>query len=543
MNKRLRIALLASCALLSLASPLRGESAPPPHLFFNVALAKSFTQPVSGRLIVFMERADLAKTEASDGKITRVDVSPFFPKSVSISAKEITALAPGDTVSIDTDDLAFPSGFSHLPDGEYVAQALLDVGHTYNYLGRAAGDIVSEVATIHKAGNALTTAPLFTLSSTVPARDPWQFGANAPKSLEQAGAAIKPLDFTSPVLSGFWGRPIHVRGWVVLPPDYDKHTEEHYPTVYFTHGFGGNLDRLTRTAVSIYDDMRDKKTPPMIWVLLDESSPTGTHEFADSANNGPWGRALTSEVIPTLESQYRMDAKAGGRFLTGHSSGGWATLWLQTRYPKIFGGTWSTSPDPSDFHDFTGVDLYAPNANMFHRADGTLFPLVRDKGQVIATGEDFERMERVLGSYGGQMASFEWVFSPRAPDGTPMQMFSRDTGNVDPEVIAYWRDHYDIAHRLQTNWSELQPDLDGKIHVIVGTADTFYLDGAAHKLQAVLDGLHAKSSFRYIEGRTHMDLYRVGDDPGGLAKTIAWEMYAVARPGSALHPQDHPLDK
>ena len=58
-----------------------------------------------------------------------------------------------------------------------------------------------------------------------------------------------------------------------------------------------------------------------------------------------------------------MDGHASGRFLNGHSSGGWATLQLQTHYPKIFGGTWSTSPDPSDFHDFTGVDLYAPNAN------------------------------------------------------------------------------------------------------------------------------------------------------------------------------------
>ncbi len=94
----------------------------------------------------------------------------------------------------------------------------------------------------------------------------------------------------------------------------------------------------------------------MIWVFLDESSATGTHEFADSVNNGPWGQALTTELIPYLESHYRMDADVQGRFLNGHSSGGWATLWLQTRYPKIFGGTWSTSPDPSDFHDFTGAE-------------------------------------------------------------------------------------------------------------------------------------------------------------------------------------------
>jgi pimeloyl-ACP methyl ester carboxylesterase len=272
----------------------------------------------------------------------------------------------------------------------------------------------------------------------------------------------------------------------------------------------------------------------MIWVFLDESSATGTHEFADSVNNGPWGQALTTELIPHLESQYRMDARADGRFLNGHSSGGWATLWLQVRYPKVFGGTWSTSPDSSDFHDFTGPDLYAPNANVYRKPDGSLRPLVRNDGKVIATFEDFARLERVIGPYGGQMASFEWVFSPRGADGRPMPMFDRDTGAVDPQVVAYWRDHYDIAHRLQTMWPQLKPDLDGKIHVIVGTADTFYLDGAAHKLKAVLDGLHAKAEVKFLPGRTHFDLYTKGDDRMAMLKQIAWSMYHVARPEAKL---------
>jgi hypothetical protein len=80
------------------------------------------------------------------------------------------------------------------------------------------------------------------------------------------------------------------------------------------------------------------------------------------------------------------------------------------------------------------------------------------------------------------MASFDWVFSPRGADGRPMPMFDRDTGVVDPAVVAYWRDHYDIAHLVQLNWPQLKADLDGKIHLYVGTADTFYLDGAAHRL-------------------------------------------------------------
>ena len=86
-------------------------------------------------------------------------------------------------------------------------------------------------------------------------------------------------------------------------------------------------------------------------------------EFADSVNNGPWGLALVTEVIPALEARYRMDARPSGRFLTGHSSGGWFALWAIVRYPALFGGSWPTSPDPVDFRNFLGVDLGSRNVD------------------------------------------------------------------------------------------------------------------------------------------------------------------------------------
>ncbi len=47
----------------------------------------------------------------------------------------------------------------------------------------------------------------------------------------------------------------------------------------------------------------------------------------------------------------------------------------------------------------------------------------------------------------------------------------------------------------------------------------------------MLDGLHARSDFRFLDGRTHFDLYKQGEDNNALLKQIAKEMYAVARPG------------
>ncbi|HTV84265.1 MAG TPA: alpha/beta hydrolase-fold protein [Dyella sp.] len=513
----------------------------PTHRFFHVQWGSDQTRPVSGRLLLFAMTAAAAKAQSKDGPVTEIDADPFEPNGTSIAAENVDRLVPGQTIDIDTDQLAFPAAWSKLPAGDYLVQAVLDVHHNYNYLGRDGGDIVSKVVTVHLPANDI---PTLTLDETLPHVDPWAPPASMPTSLlpalEAAHKQSQQIDFVSPSLSAFWGRPIHMLGRVLLPPGYEPSQAKRYPTVYFTHGFGGNIDRLARVLAYVQDGMSRGQMPPMIWVFLDESSATGTHEFADSVNNGPWGQALTTELIPYLESHYRMDGNAKGRFLNGHSSGGWATLWLQTRYPAIFGGTWSTSPDPSDFHDFTGPDLYAPHANVYRKPDGTPWPLVRDKGKVIGTFEQFARMERVLGPYGGQMASFEWVFSPRGKDGRPEQMFDRDTGEVDPAVVAYWHDHYDIAYRLQQHWPALKPDLDGKIHLYVGTADTFYLDGAAHRLEGVLDGLHAHADFRFIPGRTHFDLYKIGDDNYGLLKQISWDMYAVARPDSKLKPGMNP---
>ncbi len=540
--RRHAVAILLSFGLLAGVAQARTDNAVA-HRFFHVQLGAASTQPTSGRLLLFATDAKTAEAvakAASDGKsseVESVDADPFRATETSVAAREVSHWVPGQGVDIDTDRMAFPANWSTLPPGDYVVQAVLDVNHDYNYGGRGAGDLVSDVVKIHLPA---TSIPTLTLVKALPADgDPWAM-PSASQAVRDGLAAARPhahlVNFVSPALSAFWGRPIHMRGWVLTPPGYDAKSATRYPTVYYTQGFGGSNDRVIGPVYNVYTAMTKHEMPPMIWVFLDESGPTGTNEFADSVNNGPWGLALTTELIPHLEAQYRMDGKVTGRFLNGHSSGGWATLWLQTRYPKVFGGTWSTSPDPSDFHDFTGIDLYAPHANVYHRPDGSAYPLVRDHDKVLGTFEQFAKLERVLGSYGGQLASFEWVFSPRGKDGRPEPMFNRDTGDVDPAVVAYWRDHYDIAYRLKQHWPELKADLDGKIHLYVGTADTFYLDGAAHKLKAVLDGLGAKSDIRFLPDRTHFDLYKVGKDRHGLLKQISWAMYAVARPHSKLKP-------
>jgi S-formylglutathione hydrolase FrmB len=511
--------------LIALAAFFVGAAAPAPApVEVPVQLDVSVATPMSGRLILFAKRAKLGdKTPAS------VDADPFAGSANAVAARDIASLSTGQTAFVDADTDSIPGPWSKLPPGRYHVQAVLDANGDYNYFGRGAGDVISKVADVTLPGH---VAPVH-LSKVIPESDPFS-GVNAGRRPAAAFLSrVVPLDFVSPALSSFWGRSIHMRGSIALPPTYAPSGATSWPTVFMTLGFGAGYHGTQWVAAQRLQLMSQRQIPPMIWVVLDESSPTGTHEFADSVNNGPWGQALTTELIPWLEAHYRMDARPSGRFLTGHSSGGWATLWLQTRYPTMFGGTWSTAPDPSDFHDFTGADIYRPNANVYVDANGKPIPLVRMNGKDVANLEDFAKLEAVIGPVGGQMASFDWVFSPKGADGRPMQMFDRRTGAVNPAVAAYWRDHFDIGYRIEHNWPALRSDLNGKIHVIVGTADTFHLDGSARRLKADLESVGVKAEVRFLAGKTHGNLYEANGDPDALTEQIAKEMYAVARPQAA----------
>ncbi len=547
----MNLSIRRTAILALLLIPLVVQAAPPkmaprPNQLVRVSLATSFKHVVSGRLLVFAMPLAEAREKARGRPVTEVDSSIFGMYHATVAAVEVKHLMPGGAVEFDADTTAYPKGFSALAPGDYAMQAVLDVNHDYAYGGRGEGDVVGPVATVHLGGVNEAMPELKLDREHGPRMQAWSAPSFLPearrtdmqKALDAAHAHAREIDFVSPALTAFWGRPIHMRGWVLLPPGYDKDAHQTYPTVYETHGFGGNLASQSFTAAQVWKAMAEGQMPPMIWVLLDESSPTGTHEFADSVNNGPWGRALTTELIPQLERTYRMDARPDGRFLNGHSSGGWATLWLQVRYPAFFGGSWPTSPDPSDFHDFSGIDLYAPHANVYEKPDGTPYPLVRMNGKVIATFEQYAKLESVLGAYGGQLASFEWVFSPRGKDGRPQPMFDRATGAVNPKVVDYWRDHYDIAYRVKTHASRIKSSLDGKVHLYVGTADTFYLNGAARKLKAVMDAAGIKASFHFLPGRSHFDMYVKGKDRDWLLKDIAWQMYHVARPKAKV-PTDY----
>jgi S-formylglutathione hydrolase FrmB len=309
----------------------------------------------------------------------------------------------------------------------------------------------------------------------------------------------------STMLSAFHGKDTAINAVVVSPAGLTP--GQRVPTVYIVGGFGTTLaSMVNRTAPRLAALKR-----PMYFVLLDPVVPFGHSVFADSANNGPWGTALVKEAIPALEALYPgMLAEPRGRFLTGHSSGGWTTLWLQITYPEFFGGTWSTAPDPVDFHNFTGPDLLAaPHQNMYVDAAGKPYNLVRYHGRALMTLKEYVELEDVEGAQGGQFESFNAVFGPRGRDGFPAKLFDLKTGAIDPAVVLAW-EQYDIAAILRAHWPTLGPKLAGKLHIVVGTADTFHLNEGVALLAKELKELGSDAQITFVPGRDHLDLYEDG---------------------------------
>jgi len=542
----MRSAILGIAALGVLCSAASAQQMPPPApqappQLFSVMLAPG-NDPVSGRLIAVAAPVASVTLNGTQPPPT-ISTSP----ASFIAAQEAPFVSPGEPTRFDADILAYPRALSRMEPGEYWVQVRLDTNHNAAYrLVDQENDFVSEPIKVKLPTSAPISitlkrerdlfagaAAINLVPGTPPPLAPQMPGG--PLDAE-ANAHIKQIDFVSNALSEFWGKQIRIRGIVLLPPDYDT-SRDSYPTVYRAEGFGASLANLPTAARRHYNLMKTGQTPPMIRVFLDHSSPWGTHEFADSVNNGPWGLALTEELIPSLESQYRMDAKPSGRFTTGHSSGGWFAIWQQVRYPDVFGGTWARAPDPVDFRAFTGIDIYRDGANAYVRPDGSPQYLVRDaSGKETTSFKEYTQEENVLGDFGGQIDSFDWVFSPRGVDGRPQPLFDRVTGKVDPVVARYWRDHFDISWIIRRDWTGMRSVLDGKIHLIMGTLDTFHLDEAARLLEQELQKVGAKYEFTWMEGRNHGTLDRIDDDPNGLEKKIAWEMWVVARPDSRLRP-------
>ena len=429
--------------------------------------AEVHPEPITARVLLFLSR--------SQGREPRY--APDYFDLQPVFAIDVTNLRPDEQVVFSRDKfstpdaLAFPGPLDRLEQGKYYAQALIDLDNTRPEFDSGPGNLYSKVVECNLPRSEVETIELVT-ERVIEPRPP-----------QQDTDRVKLVEIRSKLLSDFHGREFKLRAGVVLPEDYDEMPEKQYPTLYSVPGFGGDHASAWWMGRSRRGGRREGLSLQMIRVYLDPKVPLGHSVFADSANNGPCGEALITELIPEIERRFRAIPHAYGRFVTGHSSGGWSSLWLQVTYPDFFGGCWSTAPDPVDFRAFQTVNIYEDRNGHWTR-EGYPRPLARDNGKVMVTFGQLNRWEYVVGP-GYQLDSFDAVFSPHGAEGRPRQIMDKLTGTIDPEVAEYWK-RYDIRLILEQNWPILGPKLKGKIHVIAGAWDTFYLKNAVEYLNDFL---------------------------------------------------------
>ncbi|HEV8000711.1 MAG TPA: alpha/beta hydrolase-fold protein [Planctomycetaceae bacterium] len=480
-----RFGLIALTAALLLVCPRSPASAE--DWRFTVKFSQSVRkEPFSGRVYLFFSR---------NRPEPRQDPSWFSPEQ--FIARDVHDWKPGEVLEFASGDksiLAYPKPLATLKLAKSSAQAVVRFNLFDREVGNGQGNGYSQVVKIQSPTG---KPPVFVVDHLVPPR----------KFVETE--TRKEFFAHSKLLSEFYGRDVSLSAAVFLPKSYRENATTRYPTLLIIPGFGGThyVPRPQRFAEEVGG-------VEFLRVVLEPSCPLGHHVFADSANNGPVGQALVSEFLPAFDRAFRSVSDPRARFLTGHSSGGWSSLWVQVSHPEDFAGTWSTSPDPVDFRDFQQIDVYQPGTNMYVDGQGKRRPLARLGLEAVLFYRNFCEMEDVMGN-GGQLLSFEAVFGPSATaaDGStvttgvrqPRHLWDRKTGAIDPAIAKDW-ENYDIHLVLERNWEQLGPKLAGKLHVFMGTEDTFYLEGAARLLKESLTKLKSDAVVELIPKKNHMNL-------------------------------------
>ena len=204
----------------------------------------------------------------------------------------------------------------------------------------------------------------------------------------------------------------------------------------------------------------------------------------NSANLGPYGDAITYELIPHIEKLFDGIGEGWGRFLYGGSTGGWEALAAQVFYPKEYNGCFAACPDPIDFRAFTIVDIYKDKNAYFDEGEFTrnLRPGIRDGiGRIKSYLKDINRREYVLGTNsrsGDQWDIWQAVYSPIGENGYPKPIWDKLTGEIDKNVANYWKENYDLRYIMERDWSKIGKDLKGKINIYCGDMDNYYLNNA-----------------------------------------------------------------
>jgi hypothetical protein len=501
--------------LMTIAQPASSFPANGSGPKFEITFSRDRSaQPLDGRLLL------LLSTDPSEEPRMQINISPNTQMVFGI---DVDSLAPDKIAVVDENAFGYPiRSLRDVKPGEYYVQAVL---HLYETFHRSDGHTLKlpmdrgegqhwniAPGNLYSKPQKITLGPDTSLSIVMDQEIP----AIPPPADTKY---IRHVKIQSDLLTKFWGRPMYLGANILVPEGFDQHTEAHYPMAvnqgHFPADFDGfrteppdpNLkpDYSERFHIAGYNRIEQEEAykfykqwtaadfPRILVVEIQHANPFYDDSYAvNSANLGRYGDAIETELIPYIEKKFRGIGQGWARFLYGGSTGGWESLAVQMFYPDHYNGAFIACPDPIDFRAFTTMDLYK-DKNAFY-IEGphkkVLQPATRDYlGHTMATTQDINHYELALGTKtrsGEQFDIWQAVYSPVGKDGYPEPIFDKETGEIYPEVAAYWKEHYDLRYILEKNWPTLGPKLQGKLHIYCGSADTYFLNDAVYLMEDFL---------------------------------------------------------
>ena len=489
-----------------------------PEFSINVSFSKEASEMnLDGRLILMLS--------TDDGKEPRFQISDNVATQL-VFGQNVDGMTPEKTIAFDNSQFGYPiESLGEVRPGKYWVQALL---HTYETFELSTGHTVKlpmdngEGQQWNKSPGNLYSQPIeITIDPTTSGEvsivmDQVIPPIETPEDTEW----IKHVRMKSELLSEFWGRDMYIGAHVLLPKGFDDHPEAKYPLMVFQghypQDFGGfrttppdpdlEPDYSARFDINGYNITQQQEAynqyqqwisddfPRFLIIEIQHATPYYDDSYAvNSASQGPWGDALTYELIPFIEEQFRGQGEGWSRFLYGGSTGGWEALAVQVKYPDEYNGCFAACPDPIDFRAFCQTNIYDHTNAYFYEGEHktSLVPGFRNNlGKVSSSLRDMNHRELALGDKsrsGQQWDIWEATYSPQGSDGYPVRLWDKYTGEINSEVAEYWKENYDLRYILERDWDKLGEKLQGKINLYCGDMDNYYLNNAVSLMEDFLE--------------------------------------------------------
>ena len=468
---------------------------------------KLSNESFDGRLLVMISK--------DSSKEPRFQINDTEDTGILVG-KNVENWKSGNVEGFNSKTLAYPiENLGELDNGEYVIQALL---HKYETFNLSNGKTV-KLPMDQGEGQHWNTSPKNIYSKPIKIN----FKKNTtvkieiteeipPIEPEKDTDYIKHVKIKSELLSKFWGRPMYLQANVLIPKDFKKESKTRYPLMVFHGHFPKSIGGFRtspptapkkdtiynsrfgitgykyiqeKEAYDFYKKWTSKNFPRFLVIEIQHQNPYYDDSYAvNSANIGPYGDAITYELIPHVEKMFNGVGEGWGRFLYGGSTGGWEALAVQVFYPKEYNGCFAACPDPIDFRAYTVVDIYN-DENAYYKEGSfkkILRPGIRDgKGHIKTQLIDMNRREYILGDNsrsGDQWDIWQAVYSPSDENGYPKPIWDKLSGEIDHDVAKYWMENYDLRYIMERDWDKIGNDLKGKINIYCGDMDNYYLNNA-----------------------------------------------------------------